>query len=96
LLSGRAQRQCPIFDLIDEFPLAEVIATPWTIDLGAAKARGFLGRGWSSQDERWAGGWSFVWATGRSSVVRFDVVGTRPAAIRFRVRPAESAAGEQQ
>lgn len=86
----------PYFDLLDELPLAEAVATPNTIDLGAPGARPFLGPGWSSQDERWAGTWSFVWATGATSTVRFHVIGDAPSVIRFRARPADSPSGETQ
>jgi len=96
LLLAACTAPATYFDLLEEFPLAEVARTPHTIDLGAPEARGFMGSGWSSQDERWAGGWSFVWATGASSVVRFEVVGTLPAVLRFRARPAVAPTGEQQ
>lgn len=86
----------PHFDLLAEFELAEQVRTPHEIDFGEPAARGYMGSGWSTQDEKWTGAWSFVWGTGASSSVRFEAVDTVPSVIRFRARPPRSEAGSQQ
>jgi len=84
------------YDFVASSDLAESAVPAEVIDFGTPSARRYMGAGWSGQDERWAGGWSFVWATEDASTLRFHAFGDGIRALRFSCRPATLPDGEPQ
>ena len=68
-----APEQLPVaFDLVEQFPLAEILQETGRIDFGSVAAREHLLEGWS-WDENTASGSTFAWGTGSHSSVRIFI-----------------------
>jgi arylsulfatase A-like enzyme len=75
-----------LYDLVGEFPVAEVSREEPLIDIGTEAARPHLVDGWS-WDEARRDGTTFVWAAGERSELEFFVGNPRPMTAYFRCRP---------
>ena len=82
---GGGPRQS-IHDLVEEFPLAEVLQEVSEVDVGTPGARRHLARGWYD-DEGGDGGPTFAWSEGDESTIEFVLVEARDVGIELRCRP---------
>ncbi len=88
--SGCSPEPSPYLDLIESEALGNRSSLPAEVDFGTESARSLLDQGWSTQEERWAGGSTFAWATSVASTIRFRSFGADVRALRFRCRASES------
>ena len=82
---GGGPRQS-IHDLVEEFPLAEVLQEFSLVDVGTPGARRHLARGWYG-DEGGDSGPTFAWSEGDESTIEFALVEARAIEIELRCRP---------
>jgi arylsulfatase A-like enzyme len=73
----------PVVDLVQAFPAAELSAERAVVDFGTSEGGSFLASGWSwrekSRDQT-----TFVWSSGRQSVLEFFVAEPRDLQVRMR------------
>lgn len=74
-----------VYDLVENYPLAELLTETAGIDFGAPGSQKFTLAGWSHREN--AGNISFMWGLGDVSAVRWFVTEPHPLTLRFRVWP---------
>ena len=88
LLTGCSRVEGPvIYDLVEQFDVAEKIVERQPIDFGRPAARAVMREGWFPDDERWNGETPFVWGLGRFSSFDLALVNTRPLTLALEGRP---------
>ena len=91
LLTGCSRVEGPvIYDLVEQFDVAEKIVERQPIDFGRPAARAVMREGWFPDDERWNGETPFVWGLGRFSSFDLSLVNARPLTLRLEGRPFPS------
>ncbi len=83
---GRAPDLVLTHDLIDEFPVAEIVRERSVIDIGTDATRPLLIDGWS-WDETRRDGTTFAWGTGGRSEIEFFLVEARRLRATLRCFP---------
>lgn len=84
-----------IVDLVESFPLAEVVAETPLIDFGTQDARSRLGTGWS-WNETAADGMTFVWGVGEESWLELFLAEPRELRAVLRCFPYTFRGGARQ
>ncbi len=81
------ERLAPTVDLAEELPVADIRCEPTIVDLGTARGRSHLIRGWYDDEHNRRTGRDFVWSRGDRSEIEFHLGRRRPLSVATTVSP---------